>query len=146
MTTQPPVRATDREREDTVEALRAAFAAGCLDESELAERAGRAYVAVTREDLHQLVFDLPLESCGPGPLDPQVPPRRGPTHLGWRFGVMLAAAGAWMIAAALHSVVAVLFIVLWLIALRAWGWLPRPSRKTRESDKDGIYSQHDTFP
>jgi hypothetical protein len=39
MTTQPPVRATDREREDTVEALRAAFAAGCLDESELAERA-----------------------------------------------------------------------------------------------------------
>jgi hypothetical protein len=59
---------------------------------------------------------------------------------------MLAAAGAWMIAAALHSVVAVLFILLWLVALRAWGWLPRLSRRTRKSDKDENYSHHDIFP
>ena len=35
----PSPRATDREREDAVETLRAAFAAGCLDSAELAERA-----------------------------------------------------------------------------------------------------------
>jgi hypothetical protein len=140
MTTQPPVRATDREREETVEVLRAAFAAGCLNESELAERAGRAYAAVTREDLHGLLCDLPGELVTAGPDLPDAAsdsdgrPRR---LLGWEFGLMLAGAGAWMIVAALHGVVAVPFILLWLVALRAWGWLPRFSRRGQRPGEDG---------
>lgn len=85
----PPVRATDCEREDTVEALRTAFAAGCLDSRELAERAGRAYAAVTCEELHTLIRDLPRR-----PGSAELSDRWGPRHtLGWEFGLMLAGAG-----------------------------------------------------
>lgn len=45
MTSLPPLLATDSEREDTVEMLRAAFAEGCFDSDELSERANRAYAA-----------------------------------------------------------------------------------------------------
>lgn len=140
MTSQPPVRTTDHEREETVEVLRAAFAAGCLDESELAERAGRAYAAVTRDDLHRLLGDLPrgLVTTGPALPDAASDSRDRPKRLlGWEFGVMMAGAGAWMIVAALHGAVAVPFILLWLVALRAWGWLPRFSRRAKGAGKDG---------
>ena len=83
-------------REDTLEVLRAAFAAGCLDDEELAERAGRAYGARTREDLHSVVRDIPselaqAERARPGPAC-WTPPRM----LGWEYGLMLAAAGIWL--------------------------------------------------
>lgn len=128
MTSHPPLRATDREREATVDALRAAFAAGCLNESELAERAGRAYAATTRDELHALLRDLPgeLEPAEDRPRD-QVADLG--CRLGWEFGIMLAGAGAWLIVTGLHGVVAVPFILLWLVALRAWGWLPRLARR-----------------
>lgn len=136
MTSQPPVRATDREREETVEMLRAAFAAGCLDKSELAERAGRAYAAATRQELCTLLRDLP-RGLEPAEDDLPDPARRTPRRLpGWEFGVMLAAGGAWLIIAALHGIVAVPFILLWLVALRAWGWLPRLARRGKRSEKD----------
>ena len=136
MTSQPPVRATDCERENTVEELRAAFAAGCLDERELAERAGHAYAAATREELRTLLRDLP---CGLDPAKDDAPDPARPSprrRLGWEFGIMLAGGGAWLIVAALHGIVAVPFILLWLVALRAWGWLPRLSRRARKSEKD----------
>jgi hypothetical protein len=52
-------RATDRERDACEDRLRAAYAAGCLDEEELEHRVGRAARAVTRHDLAVLVRDLP---------------------------------------------------------------------------------------
>ena len=138
MTSLPPVRATDHEREETVEALRAAFAAGCLSASELADRAGRAYAAVTREDLRALLCDLPLGAVQPRNPSPGRP--RGTTRrlLGWELGLMLACAGTMLIIAAFHSVVAVPFILLWLVALRLWGWSPRLTRRARGSGKDEI--------
>lgn len=135
----PPLRATDREREETAEALRAAFAAGCLDSAELAERAGRAYAAVTKEELHSLVRDLPR---GPDPARyawPTAAPRAPRHRLGWEFGLMLAVAGTWLLIAALHNVIAAPFILLWLVGLRGLGWLPRlVPRRTRDSRKHEI--------
>ena len=119
----PPIRATDRDREDTLEVLRAAFAAGCLDEEELTERAGRAYGARTREDLHSVVRDIPsgldqADRGRPGPV-------RWVRMLGWEYGLMLAAAGIWLFIVVLPGVAAVPVTLLLLVALRAVGWLPR---------------------
>ncbi len=139
----PPLRATDREREETVEALRAAFAAGCLDSDELEDRAGRAYAAVTKDDLRSLVRDLPgkLEQArraGPGR-------RHAGRALGWEFGLMLAVAGGWMLIVVVQSVAAVPFILLWLVVLRALGWLPRlAARRPKDHASEG-FSRIATF-
>jgi hypothetical protein len=55
------VRASDEEREQTVDALRQHFAAGRISSGELEERVGHAYEATTRGDLDGLVVDLPSE-------------------------------------------------------------------------------------
>jgi hypothetical protein len=135
MMTLPPVRATDREREDTADALRAAFAVGCIHSSELAERAASAYSAVTRDELHGLVSDLPSAPKPPGRA--RLGRRRGAGRaLGWEFSLMLAAAGAWLITAALPGVAATPFIMLWLVALRALGMLPRLVPRVRDSSRE----------
>ena len=51
---------------------------------------------------------------------------------------MLAVAGAWLLIAALHGAVAVPFILLWPVALRALGVLPRLARRTRGSREDHL--------
>jgi hypothetical protein len=53
------IRASDAERERVVSFLRDKTAEGRLTADELDERVGRAYTAVTREDLRRLVRDLP---------------------------------------------------------------------------------------
>jgi uncharacterized protein DUF1707 len=55
------IRASDEERERTVEALRRHAAAGRLDAAELEERLGLALAAKTQGDLAQIVEDLPAE-------------------------------------------------------------------------------------
>lgn len=55
-----PMRASDRDREATVAALRAAYAAGRLELHELRDRAGGAYAARTWGDLRGLTADLPI--------------------------------------------------------------------------------------
>ncbi|HEX6390550.1 MAG TPA: DUF1707 domain-containing protein [Solirubrobacteraceae bacterium] len=52
-------RASDADRDRTIEDLRAAYAAGRLDADELELRVQRAVVARTRADLRQLQADLP---------------------------------------------------------------------------------------
>lgn len=55
----PPVRASDAERDQTAEILRAGYAEGRLSSAELDERLTAAYTAKTRADLHALTSDLP---------------------------------------------------------------------------------------
>jgi hypothetical protein len=55
----PGLRASDTERESTVELLREHGAAGRLDVEELEQRVGAAYAARTRGDLATLLDDLP---------------------------------------------------------------------------------------
>ena len=55
----PPVRASDAERDQAAEILRAGYAEGRLSRAELDERLTAAYAAKTRADLHDLTSDLP---------------------------------------------------------------------------------------
>jgi hypothetical protein len=91
------------------------------DSSELAERAARAYAAVTIDDLYHLISDLPAEP----ELEPEPCARPARRALGWEFSLMLTTAGIWLIVIALHGAAAVPVILLWLVALRALGQLPQ---------------------
>jgi hypothetical protein len=73
------VRASDSERELTVEALRAAAVEGRLTLEELAERVEGALVATTRNELAPLTVDLPA---------PSRPARTGRAGSRWIVGVM----------------------------------------------------------
>jgi hypothetical protein len=55
----PPVRASDAERDQAAEILRAGYAEGRLSRAELDERLTAAYAAKTRADLQGLTSDLP---------------------------------------------------------------------------------------
>ncbi|TMM17976.1 MAG: DUF1707 domain-containing protein [Actinobacteria bacterium] len=58
------VRASDAEREQTVQALRSHYAAGRLDREELERRVEQAYRAASRGKLRLLLADLPLSHGG----------------------------------------------------------------------------------
>jgi Domain of unknown function (DUF1707) len=60
-----PVRASDAEREQTVELLQRNFADGRLTQAELEERAGAAYTARTMAQLRDLTADLPAAGQQP---------------------------------------------------------------------------------
>jgi hypothetical protein len=55
----PPVRASDEERERTIDELTAHYARGRLREHDLEVRIASAYGARTRQELRMLVSDLP---------------------------------------------------------------------------------------
>ena len=59
------IRASDADRERTVEALRDHTAAGRLDLDEFAERAAAVYAARTLNELAQTTADLPAEKRHP---------------------------------------------------------------------------------
>ena len=61
MTMGPDVRASDAEREQTVDALRRHAGDGRLDVEELDKRIAAAYEAKTRGELNRLTHDLPRE-------------------------------------------------------------------------------------
>ncbi|MER7000785.1 DUF1707 domain-containing protein [Streptomyces sp. NPDC000410] len=65
-----PVRASDAEREATVERLRTATAEGRLTLEELAERCEVAYLARTRSELATVAEDLPPAAASPAPASP----------------------------------------------------------------------------
>ena len=69
----PDLRASDAEREATVERLRVAAMEGRLDAEELDERLTAAYGARTIGDLQPLTADLP--AVVPVPMTPRVEPR-----------------------------------------------------------------------
>jgi hypothetical protein len=62
--TRNQVRASDEEREEAVHSLREHYSAGRLTSSELEERVGLAYAAITRGDLGALLTDLPSARTG----------------------------------------------------------------------------------
>jgi Domain of unknown function (DUF1707) len=62
---RPEIRASDAERERVVAFLRDKTAEGRLTADELDERVGRAYAAITREELQRLVRDLPSPPLRP---------------------------------------------------------------------------------
>ena len=86
MEDRPDMRASDAERQDVVERLRAGLDDGRLKMDEYVERMGRAYDAVTHGDLVPLCRDLP-ETTTPAPARPAGPapipvPVPAPDHRG----------------------------------------------------------------
>jgi hypothetical protein len=77
MASDQSIRASDRDRDTVVDALRDAFVAGRLTLEEFNERAAAAYTSVTWGDLRGLTRDLPtqpvLGADVPGRQQPAVP-------------------------------------------------------------------------
>lgn len=59
--TDPPIRASDRERDSVVDVLRDAFTDGRLTLEEFEERTAAAYAARTWTQLRELTSDLPAQ-------------------------------------------------------------------------------------
>ena len=78
----PTIRASDAEREHTVELLRRHSVEGRLTLEEFAGRIERAYDARTRGELDELTRDLPEPSAA------SAPARRRPTASRWLVSVM----------------------------------------------------------
>jgi hypothetical protein len=139
MTTDGGIRASDHDRESTVEVLREAYTAGRLNLDEFDERTSTAYAAKTWGDLRELTADLPheprlgadLQSSHPSLPKPEiVSPVR---TQGYRppFIPLLPIALVWLvIAAAAHtSAVVIPIVMLFIISIRLFGW-----RRRRPSD------------
>jgi len=100
----PAVRASDAERNRTVEQLRAHAGDGRLTLEELAQRIESAYGAQTREQLERITADLPATTAVPPP-SPRRRPR--PTSLTWVAFGEVARKGRWRLVD--HSRVVVAF-------------------------------------
>ena len=67
------MRASDRDRQEVVDRLRAGLEDGRLTMEEYVDRMGRAYQAVTYGDLAPLSADLPAANPVTAPRPPEVP-------------------------------------------------------------------------
>ncbi len=119
------MRASDRDREATVQVLQDAYVAGRLDLAELRDRAGAAYRAWTWAELCELTDDIPRPAPGLRP-EPQVLARSGAARsagpgrlaaplLLIMLGVLAVASAAW------ESPAAIPLLVLSLSVLTAAG-------------------------
>jgi hypothetical protein len=133
---EPRLRASDADRERTVELLREHHAVGRLTADEFHERLDRAYAAKTRGDLDELLADLPaidlyrLPSAGiqptrrrgSGPLrqfdDGSLLPARSAPLLTWGAVSVLMLAG-WLVAGVASGGVA--WIPWFLLIVIPWG-------------------------
>ena len=83
----PEPRASDADRERTVEILNRAAADGRLTVEELEERTQTAYATRTRGELERLVADVPVEPAHAAPSDRPVV-REGPGGTSWIVSIM----------------------------------------------------------
>ena len=133
MTTDGGIRASDHDRESTVEVLREAYTAGRLNLDEFDERTTAAYASKTWDDLRELTSDLPAEAklgADLQPSPPKPPEAVGPARpQAYRppFVPLLPIALVWLvIAAAAHtSAVVIPIVMLCLISVRLFGWRRR---------------------
>jgi hypothetical protein len=139
MTIDGGIRASDDDRERTVEVLREAYAAGRLDLDEFDERTSTAYSAKTWDGLRELTSDLPAQPRLGADLAESEPdaPKPEAVDAGLQFGPrrpfvpILPIALVWLaIAAAAHATAAVIpLVLLSLFVLRAAGWRRRPPER-----------------
>ncbi len=96
-TGRPAVRASDADRDQVIEQLRAAAGEGRLDAAELEERVGAALAARTAPELQALSADLPSPAREPRS-------RRAPQRVGSRLqayiGVMTLLVAIWALTGA----------------------------------------------
>jgi uncharacterized membrane protein len=81
------LKASQADREDAIDALKAAFVAGRLTEDEFSARIGQAFASRTHADLAAITADIP---AGPA----AAPPVRTPDRVvAWVTATIIAAAG-----------------------------------------------------
>ena len=140
--TDMSMRASDVDRQRTVEVMQEQTAAGRLTLDEFSDRLARAFTATTRGELDALVADLLAAPHGgdggrSGAAEPVVPPIAG------------AAAATWVVAAPLVCVLTVLIVigllagspaalaVVALAGVAVWRWLAAVGRRPGPSAAGG---------
>ena len=115
------LRASQAEREDVIDVLKAAYVAGRLTEDEFEARVGQAFAARTHADLASITADIPAE---PAAAQPAGMPDR---VVAWGTGAIIAAAalggalligGSALILWAITMIGALLFTVSVLLSVR----------------------------
>ena len=122
------MRASDAERQDVVERLRAALDDGRLKTDEYVERMGRAYEAVTHGDLVPLCRDLP-ETTTPAPARPAAParpPRPGPGARAGSPRLFARQPAALKVLWTIWLVAVSVNVVVWVLASGTTGHLQYP--------------------
>ena len=91
------LRASDADREQVIDALKAAFVQGRLSKSELVRRAGQALESRTYAELAGTTAGLPAKrAAAPWPRQPASPPRARPVNwkvIAWVVSVIILAPG-----------------------------------------------------
>src|SRR5437660_1157446 len=83
----PALRASDDDRSQIVDVLRAACADGRITLDEFSDRVGQAYAARTVEELKPVTADLPMPVTPPGTL-PAPTSNVGARQSRWVIGIM----------------------------------------------------------
>ena len=130
MEDRPDMRASDAERQDVVERLRAGLDDGRLKMDEYVERMGRAYDAVTHGDLAPLCRDLP-ETTTPAPARPVGPapapvPAPVPVPVPDHRGVFARQPAALKVLWTIWLVAVSVNVVVWVLVSGTTGHLQYP--------------------
>lgn len=100
---QGRLRASDQERDATVQRLQVAFAEGRLTDGEFDERMRAALAARTHADLDGLLTDLPAAAVAPRPAAPASAPRPGRQAIAYKNSIKLA--GRWRVPEKFRAIV-----------------------------------------
>jgi len=101
----PSMRASDQERDATVQRLQVAFAEGRLSDGEFDERMRAALAARTHGDLDVLLTDLPTATAPvvPRPVAPGSGPKPGKYAVAYKRGIRHA--GRWRVPGTFRAIV-----------------------------------------
>jgi hypothetical protein len=103
MESKPELRASDQDRDATVQRLQVAFAEGRLTDGEFDERMRTALAARIHADLDELLADLPAASGAPRPAAPGPGPKPGRQAIAYKNSIRLA--GRWRLPAKFRAIV-----------------------------------------
>lgn len=123
----PRMRASDADRERTVELLREHHAVGRLSAEEFHDRLNEAYVAKTLGELNELLADLPAIDLYRLPAAGISPVRRGSGPLerrGGGGGLLPAHTMPWVAWAVTTAVLVALWVVVGVASGGAAAWIP----------------------
>jgi Domain of unknown function (DUF1707) len=127
------MRASDRNRQDVVDRLRAALDDGRLKMDEYVERMGLAYQAVTHGDLMALYDDLPerdlirtRETAPLAPAPPSALPAKAPGAAVARQGLLADLPGALKVLWTIWLVAVSVNVVIWVLVSGSSGHLIYP--------------------
>jgi Domain of unknown function (DUF1707) len=97
------LRASDQDRDETVQRLQVAFAEGRLTDGEFDDRMRTALAARTHADLDELMTDLPDAAVAPRPAASVAAPKPGRQAIAYKNSIRLS--GRWRVPAKFRAIV-----------------------------------------